>query len=300
MGFFTGTSGNNWIYGTSQNDIVYGLGGHDRIYGGYGDDTLSGGAGVDTVHGGWGDDLLIVEGAQLADGEPYVGEGVEDYRGGTGDDRILILDLGNMHTQVRGDSGYDLLDFSWFHSSVFLAGSHYQGPGSLDYSGIEHVRGSSFDDVLIADWSVDRIEGQAGNDIIMGRLKTDTLSGGAGNDTLSGGPGDDVMTGDGGADIFEFLENDDAPRGNDRWATITDFNSTEGDRIDLSQLGTLHFVGERDFGYSLTGQVRIERDWWSTSRATLEIDLNGDRIADGHVDIFIEGGGPITADDLIL
>ncbi len=61
----------------------------------------------------------------------------------------------------------------------------------------------------------------SGDNILLGTGRNDTLTGGAGNDTLSGGSG---------ADLFIWKAGD---LGNDR---LTDFNVSEGDRIDLRDL----------------------------------------------------------------
>ncbi|NEQ69759.1 MAG: calcium-binding protein, partial [Symploca sp. SIO2D2] len=66
---------------------------------------------------------------------------------------------------------------------------------------IESLTGSNFDDQLIGD---------------------------AGNNTLLGLAGDDLLTGGAGADIFNFSSS------NQGVDTITDFNSTQGDRIRVS------------------------------------------------------------------
>jgi Ca2+-binding RTX toxin-like protein len=76
----------------------------------------------------------------------------------------------------------------------------------------------------------DVIVGLAGNDLLNGGGGNDLLLGGSGNDTLSGGSGNDVLSGSSGADAFKFAEAGPANADN-----IIDFNSSEGDRIELSK-----------------------------------------------------------------
>ena len=59
----------------------------------------------------------------------------------------------------------------------------------------------------------------------------ETVIGGSGSDTIYGKGGDDTLTGSSGSDTFVFKDGD---TGSD---TITDFNLSEGDKIDLSSFG---------------------------------------------------------------
>ncbi|HET8730117.1 MAG TPA: type I secretion C-terminal target domain-containing protein, partial [Moraxellaceae bacterium] len=66
------------------------------------------------------------------------------------------------------------------------------------------------------------------------------LNGGSGDDTLCGGPGNDILTGGSGADTFVWHLGDGGTAGTPAVDTITDFNVTEGDVIDIKDL----LVGE--------------------------------------------------------
>ncbi|MFI3275965.1 type I secretion C-terminal target domain-containing protein, partial [Vibrio sp.] len=59
----------------------------------------------------------------------------------------------------------------------------------------------------------------------------DTLVGGDGNDTLIGGGGSDILTGGDGMDSFVWLNIEDGVED-----TITDFDLSEGDSIDLREV----------------------------------------------------------------
>lgn len=86
--------------------------------------------------------------------------------------------------------------------------------------------------------AAEAVFGGAGNDSIFGLGGNDLLIGGAGNDTLVGGDGNDVLVGLGGRDTLV------GGRGADRFVytalsdgidTVVDFNSAEGDRLDLEK-----------------------------------------------------------------
>ena len=70
------------------------------------------------------------------------------------------------------------------------------------------------------------VEGGLGNDVIWASSGDDDLRGGEGDDILFGGKGTDTLTGGSGSDVFQFT----LSSGQD---TITDFNISEGDKIQL-------------------------------------------------------------------
>ncbi|MFC1237615.1 DUF5801 repeats-in-toxin domain-containing protein [Vibrio sp. F74] len=69
--------------------------------------------------------------------------------------------------------------------------------------------------------------------MLLGTDGADILVGGAGGDLLIGGAGDDILTGAGGADQFIWTQSDFV---SDSVDIITDFSTTEGDTINLSDL----------------------------------------------------------------
>ncbi len=76
--------------------------------------------------------------------------------------------------------------------------------------------------------------GRGGHDTITGGSGNDTLVGGSGNDTLRGGAGHDTLIGGLGVDTFVFAPSN----GKD---VIKDFNSEQGDKIDLRAFANLNF-----------------------------------------------------------
>ncbi|MDX1300170.1 MAG: type I secretion C-terminal target domain-containing protein, partial [Pseudomonas sp.] len=93
------------------------------------------------------------------------------------------------------------------------------------------VEGTAGMDNLIGTAGVDYLFGLGGNDTLSGLAGNDVLSGGDGNDILIGGLGDDILSGGAGADTFRWLSTD--VTGADK---ILDFNLSEGDKLDLTQL----------------------------------------------------------------
>ncbi|MHC5767887.1 MAG: beta strand repeat-containing protein [Nostoc sp.] len=96
--------------------------------------------------------------------------------------------------------------------------------------------------------SNDVINGQGGDDIIDGKSGNDLLRGGAGNDTLIGGEDYDTLVGGAGADRFVY-KNDSYRVSTLLVNTISDFNSSEGDKIvlDITSFSAITSVAGNGF-----------------------------------------------------
>jgi Ca2+-binding RTX toxin-like protein len=95
----------------------------------------------------------------------------------------------------------------------------------------------------------------------------DTLSGTSGNDLLQGDQGNDTLTGQAGADIFRFIKDE---LGTD---IITDFNKSQGDKLDLSQLlGGTGLDGSR---VSSVSQYLQLSQAGTGDDAVLKVDVDG-------------------------
>lgn len=92
-------------------------------------------------------------------------------------------------------------------------------------NGNDTIFGGSGDDQLNGNNDLDRLFGGDGSDVLRGSNNPDILIGGYGADTLSGGNG---------GDIFRFLD------ARDRGDTITDFDRSQNDKIDVD---ALNFTG---------------------------------------------------------
>ena len=88
---------------------------------------------------------------------------------------------------------------------------------------IEHLTGTSHNDLLIGDAGDNMLTGGSGDDVLRGGAGADTLTGGFGDDTIYGGAGADLLTGGTGDDKFE-LELADGARAAD---IITDFTTSD-------------------------------------------------------------------------
>lgn len=89
----------------------------------------------------------------------------------------------------------------------------------------DRIAGTAKDDRIDGAKGNDVLSGVNGNDKLSGGLGADTLSGGNGRDEVIGGAGADRLTGGTGADSFVFAALADVGD------TVTDFNTTQGDRL---------------------------------------------------------------------
>jgi Ca2+-binding RTX toxin-like protein len=168
-----GNAGNNVLTGGNNNDKLYGGDGLDD-----GNDTLDGGLGDNEMYGGGGNDIL------------KAGVGKNLFVGGLGDDTIQ----GGVGTDDTADYSYVIgnvnLDLEVLTKQTNMA------LGDQDtISGIEHLIGSTGNDTMKGNASVNILTGGDGNDALYGRGDADTLFGGKGDDVLVGGKGADILNG---------------------------------------------------------------------------------------------------------
>ncbi|HEY1026178.1 MAG TPA: tandem-95 repeat protein, partial [Pseudomonas sp.] len=126
------------------------------------------------------------------------------------------------------------------------------------------INGSKYSDIL---------NGGNGHDVLYGNAGHDLLNGGDGNDLLIGGLGNDTLTGGAGADTFMWKAGD---FGND---VIKDFNATEGDRIDISDL-----LPDTANANNLLDYLKVD-----TATNTLQVSTTGDVANSVDVTIKLEG-----------
>ncbi len=311
MARIVGDNGNNLEIGTSEPDLIRGLGGIDLLRGGAGNDTIEGGDGPDslygdrdddTIRGGAGDDVLRGgRGSDTLDG----GDGEDTIRADLGDDWIV----GSVGADyINGGAGFDTADYSGspqsggvYYDGVVVAigsgGVLVPGEGGLAegdvLASIESVVGSAHDDwidvgdiwgrALAGDPVSHRVYGGRGDDELWG-FEVDHLDGGDGDDLLVSHGGGTVRGG-AGADKFSFF-------GEVAAATIEDFDSAEGDRIELDPIG-FEGVAQTDVQAMLDG---------STGNV-LNLSLLGDPGHWEHGSITLGGGvrvSDLTANDFIL
>ena len=80
------------------------------------------------------------------------------------------------------------------------------------------------------------ITGTDADEILIGGAGNDTLIGGAGSDALVGGAGNDILTGGDDDDLFVWSKSDLGTGGTIAADQITDFDTSENDVIDLSDV----------------------------------------------------------------
>ena len=259
-----GGTGNDNLIGFSGNDSLNGGSGNDTLIGGGGNDTLNGGTGNDTLYGGDGSDIYYVDSSLDVVSEANalvstggidqinsylaaytLGANVENGRvlatgtaslTGNGLNNALYAGAGS--NALDGGAGTDTVSYSYATAgvTVSLATAAVQatvGSGSDTLKNIENLAGSSYADKLTGSAGSNALSGGAGNDLLNGGAGNDTLSGGADNDVLTGGLGADKLTGGSGTDRFDFNTLAELGLTSTMRDTITDFKTSEGDKIDL-------------------------------------------------------------------
>lgn len=137
---------------------------------------------------------------------------------------------------------------------------------------IETVNGTAASDLINGGTYSDIINGSTGHDVLYGNGGNDLLNGGDGNDLLLGGVGNDTLTGGTGADTFMWQA------GNIGSDVIKDFNSSEGDRIDLSDL-----LPDAANTGDITQYLQID-----TLTSTLKVSTAGTLNSGGSADVTIK------------
>ncbi len=262
-----GGGGNDTLYGGAGDDELNAYsasGSNTSLSGGAGNDTLNGGTGNDTLYGGDGSDIYYVDSSLDVVSEANalvstggidqinsylaaytLGANVENGRvlatgtaslTGNGLNNALYAGAGS--NALDGGAGTDTVSYSYATAgvTVSLATAAVQatvGSGSDTLKNIENLAGSSYADKLTGSAGSNALSGGAGNDLLNGGAGNDTLSGGADNDVLTGGLGADKLTGGSGTDRFDFNTLAELGLTSTMRDTITDFKTSEGDKIDL-------------------------------------------------------------------
>jgi VCBS repeat-containing protein len=241
--FFNDTfNGSTNPYGTGEN--FEGLGGNDTINGGGGFDRANyfqSGSGITvnlaagTVIGGpdTGTDTLrsveAIWGTEFNDTYDATGFSQTSTNAGSAQ-RSATDSSASDFNEFEGGGGHDTITGN---GNTRIAYYHATGGVVVTLGDNVSVHGTAVgastgvDDIVSG---VSRVRGSEFNDIITGNDLNNTLEGQGGNDVLDGHGGNDFLTGGTGSDIFVY----ESGGGNDR---ITDFNRSEGDRIDLRLAG---------------------------------------------------------------
>ena len=142
------------------------------------------------IQGGNGDDILL-------------GGGADDQLFGQGGFDILSGDQGA--DLLNGGADLDVATFEWSAGSIVasLVTNTATGDGSDVFVDIEHLVGSTGNDVLTGNGVFNFIHGLEGNDTIFGGGSGDNLFGWTGNDDIDGDDGDDFIDGQDGIDDLD-------------------------------------------------------------------------------------------------
>jgi Ca2+-binding RTX toxin-like protein len=301
----TGLGGNDTLSGGYGIDYLDGGDGNDILAGGLGKDTLIGGAGADTFKfaslaeiggGGFfgnsdritdlaaGDkvDLSAIAGLSFAgvgngfSGKPNEVKASSGYSGGSSSDTTLEVD-------IDGDKDTDY--------TLSLAGSNLvieeatAGSGIFQVAPDKTVNGTANSEVLKGGNGNDTISGLVGNDQLFGGYGRDMLDGGDGADVLVGGLGYDQLSGGTGNDAFKFASLAEIGSGGYDssaqayvYETITDL--AVGDKVDLSAIAGLSFVGIGQEFSGKANQVQVGSVGLSGNATALQIDTDGDKDED--------------------
>ncbi|MBM7060389.1 retention module-containing protein [Pseudomonas sp. UL073] len=205
----------------------------------------------------------------------------------------MVISDGNGHSIVSTGVDHVIDLHGWTTSTLTLSNTGIAS-GTLVFTATNTVNGdssSSSEYLLLANGTSKLVDGSTGNDTLTGTNAADLLRGGNGKDTLLGGDGDDILiggkgddtlTGGAGADTFIWKSGD---TGKD---VIKDFNATQGDRIDLSDL-----LPDADVNNVLS-YLKVD-----TTTSTLKISTSGNLNASAsNADVTIELGNNGSAADL--
>jgi len=269
------------LAGSRYADALTGNAGNNILNGGAGADSLSGGDGSDSYYvDNTGDIVIETNTVASTGGIDLVYSYLSAYTLGTNveNGRILssgttsltgnalnnLLYAGADNNVLDGAAGTDTVSYLYATAAVTvsLASTAAQvtgGSGSDTLLNIENLTGSNYADTLTGNAGSNYLSGGAGNDI---------LDGGAGNDVLTGGLGADQLTGGTGADRFDFNLLAEMGLSSSTWDTITDFKTSEGDKIDLQGVdANTALSGDQAFTFlgavstftgDATGQLRFD------------------------------------------
>lgn len=263
--------GNDTVSNAFEGGNVILLGKGNDVYFGTGFSSFGG---LDGVDGGAGKDQFVLQTFKSA------------YHGGNGDDAFFSDGWQN---NINGGNGIDTISYQLRHQNNVIGG---EGVVIDLAAGAAQTGASRFEALTSIENAVgseraDRIGGTDGANSLAGLGGNDELHGFGSDDIIEGGLGADFTSGGTGADRFIFRTANDASAAINlnpfAVETIADFNSAEGDRIDLSFMAgsdRFTFNGAGAFTGSGHGEIRFDN-------GTVQIDSDGN----GRADMLISMNG---------
>lgn len=317
---FDGGNADDVVVGGSLADSYFGGGGNDTLSGMGGGDILDGGSGVSTLNGGAGDDRLLL-------GSGASGSAID---GGLDTDTLVINGSVNALAILAGIEALELsgganltLTGSQFSNGLspttaligngnltvnMTQGVAMQASGMTAQTGSTiafNVNGTAITDIIKASMTAtNTINGGDGNDQIRGGNLADVINGGNANDKIMALGGADTLTGGAGADQFRYIYTTDSGLGANA-DHITDFLAGT-DKLDFRALDAdpvaagrqaLTFINTQAFNATGAAEAR-----YVTSGVNLlvEVDFNGDGIADMQIVLDNASAQTLTAGDFLL
>lgn len=278
--FTFGTGGADALNGTLARDVVFGNGGNDRLYGDNNDDVLIGGRGIDRLAGGTGNDVFryLATSDSYRDASGSQADLITDFA--FGQDRFDLTALGYKGV---GDGHFGTLKVTYdlARDVTYFTSLDPDSQGNQFELALEgdsrSLTDASFQQAISGRQGSDSLYGTIAAETLYGKEKSDVLFGNNGDDLLVGGADGDQLTGGEGADLFVYTQLSDSLRdatvSNDpRRDTITDFDGSEGDMIDVSALGFFE-LGD---GFGGTLKLTVNPAGNRTILKSLIEDRNGD------------------------
>ncbi|MGA6108363.1 beta strand repeat-containing protein, partial [Pseudomonas solani] len=232
---------------------------------------------------------LLIDGQDVANADKIQSTTTDTYKnvsltGGLQALELLYWDQGGSATlkielkpSGSDDSAYKTLgtgDYQLFQATTLSSGQEFvETSTGWAVHTIQTTTGTEASDLINGSKYSDIINGGNGHDVLYGNAGNDLLNGGDGNDLLIGGIGNDTLTGGAGADVFMWKAGD---VGND---VIKDFNATQGDRIDLSDL-----LPDAAHSGNLLDYLKVD-----TATSTLQVSTTGNVNSGADVTIKLEG-----------
>lgn len=304
--------------GSVIENAIGGSGG-DVLIGNAADNRLTGNAGADSLTGGNGNDTLFADMLDTV------------LSGGAGTDKVVFSTSGVVAATLSGLEALELVGgvAVTIAAAAFKAGfatnSVLSGTGGLTLTMLAAdpslliqqlqaaigsaltitINGSTAVNIVKAAVGISTVyNGGTATDQVRGSNLADTIVGGDGNDKIYAAGGGDTLTGGNGSDQFRYLFASDSGLGASG-DVITDF-TLGGDKLDFRLFDAdtvaagrqaVAFVGTAAFVVNGTAQARYGD---SGPNLLVEIDVNGDGIADMH--IFLTGlvGQTLTGGDFLL